>query len=66
MNIWASMLFLMILVKVWFRKFNAGNFNIEDKTHSGRPIEVDCEQIKQIINQDKNVSTRTIALELNV
>ncbi|GBM35843.1 Histone-lysine N-methyltransferase SETMAR [Araneus ventricosus] len=53
-------------VKVWFRKFKAGNFDIEDEPRSGRPIEVDCEQLKQIIDQDKNVSTRTIALELDV
>ncbi|GBM27030.1 Histone-lysine N-methyltransferase SETMAR [Araneus ventricosus] len=53
-------------VKVWFRKFTAGNFDTEDETRSGRPIEVDCEQLKQIIHQDRNVSTRTIALELDV
>nr|XP_042901741.1 histone-lysine N-methyltransferase SETMAR-like [Parasteatoda tepidariorum] len=53
-------------VKVWFRKFNSGNFNIEDEPRSGRPIEIDCDQLKQIIDQDRNVSTRTIALELDV
>ncbi|GBN66449.1 Histone-lysine N-methyltransferase SETMAR [Araneus ventricosus] len=54
------------LVKVWFRKFKAGNIDIEDEPRSGRPIEVRCEQLKQIIDQDRNVSTRTIALELDV
>ncbi|GBN92204.1 Histone-lysine N-methyltransferase SETMAR [Araneus ventricosus] len=53
-------------VKVWFQKFKAGNFDIEDKPCSGCPIEVDCEQLKQITDQDRNVSTRTIALELDV
>ncbi|GBN39587.1 hypothetical protein AVEN_138660-1 [Araneus ventricosus] len=53
-------------VKVWFRKFKAGNFDTDDEPRSGRPIEVDCEQLKQIIDQDRNVSTRTIALELDV
>ncbi|GBN21963.1 Histone-lysine N-methyltransferase SETMAR [Araneus ventricosus] len=53
-------------VKVWFWKFKAGNFDIDDEPRSGRPIEVDCEQLKQIIDQDRNVSTRTIALELDV
>ncbi|GBN08177.1 hypothetical protein AVEN_82405-1 [Araneus ventricosus] len=33
---------------------------------SGRPIEVDCEQLEHIIDQDSNVSTRTIASELDV
>ncbi|GBO05467.1 Histone-lysine N-methyltransferase SETMAR [Araneus ventricosus] len=53
-------------VKVWFRKFKAGTFDIEDEPRSGHPIEVDCEQLKQIIDQDRNVSTQTIALELEV
>ncbi|GBM72738.1 Histone-lysine N-methyltransferase SETMAR [Araneus ventricosus] len=53
-------------VKVWFRKFKAGNFDIEDETRSGRTVEVDCGQLKQIIDQDSNVSTRAIALELDV
>ncbi|GBO36488.1 hypothetical protein AVEN_74870-1, partial [Araneus ventricosus] len=42
-------------VKVWFQKFIAGNFNIEDEPCSGRSIEVDCEQLKEIIDQDGNV-----------
>ncbi|GBL99338.1 Histone-lysine N-methyltransferase SETMAR [Araneus ventricosus] len=53
-------------IKVWFRKFKAGNFDIEDEPRSGCPIEVDCEQLKHIIDQDRNVSTRTIALDLDV
>ena len=53
-------------VKVWFRKFKAGNFNIENEPRSGRPIEVDCEQLKQIIDQDRNISTRNITLQLDV
>ncbi|GBM03827.1 Histone-lysine N-methyltransferase SETMAR [Araneus ventricosus] len=46
--------------------FKAGNFDIEDEPRSGRPIEVDCEQLKQIIDQDRDVSKRTIALGLDV
>lgn len=30
-------------VKVWIRKFKAGNFEIEEDLRTGRPIEVDCE-----------------------
>ncbi|GBM26421.1 hypothetical protein AVEN_139372-1 [Araneus ventricosus] len=44
-------------LKICLRKFKAGNFDIEDEPRSGRPIEVDCEQLKQIIDQDRNVST---------
>ncbi|GBN11876.1 Histone-lysine N-methyltransferase SETMAR [Araneus ventricosus] len=53
-------------VKVWFRKFKDENFDIEDESRPGRAIKVDCEQLKQIINQDRNVSARIIALELDV
>lgn len=31
-------------VKVWFRKFEAGNFDIAVDPRPGRPI--DCEQLK--------------------
>ncbi|GBM80997.1 Histone-lysine N-methyltransferase SETMAR [Araneus ventricosus] len=48
------------------KRFKAGNFDIEDEPRSGRPTEVDCETLKQIIDQNRNVSTRTIALELDV
>ncbi|GBN02389.1 Histone-lysine N-methyltransferase SETMAR [Araneus ventricosus] len=62
----ASILLLMIQSEFGFRKFKAENFNIEDEPRSGRPIEVDCEQLKQIIHQNRNASTRTIALELGI
>ncbi|GFX21374.1 histone-lysine N-methyltransferase SETMAR [Trichonephila clavipes] len=37
-------------VKVWFRKFKARSFDIEDDPRSGRSIEVNCDQLKQIID----------------
>ncbi|GBO18214.1 hypothetical protein AVEN_205745-1 [Araneus ventricosus] len=54
------------MIQSKFRKFKAGNFDIEDESRSGSRTEVDCEQLKQIIDQDRNVSTQTIALELDV
>ena len=51
-------------VKVWFRKFKAGNLDIKDEPRSGHPAEVHCDKLKQIIDQDRNVSTQTIALEI--
>lgn len=45
------------IVKVCFRTFKAGNFDIEEEPRSGRPIEVCCEPLKQIMGQDRNVST---------
>ncbi|GFW56798.1 histone-lysine n-methyltransferase setmar [Trichonephila clavipes] len=53
-------------VKVWFRKFKTGNFSIKDEPLSARPIEVNCDQLKQIVDQDRKISTRTIALDLDI
>lgn len=39
-------------VKVFFRKFKHGNFDIDDGLLSGSTIEVDCQQLKQIIDQN--------------
>ncbi|GFW04562.1 histone-lysine n-methyltransferase setmar [Trichonephila clavipes] len=53
-------------VKLWLRMFKAGNFSTEDEPLSGHPIEVDCDRLKQIIDQDRKISTRTVALELGI
>ncbi|PRD28562.1 UNVERIFIED_CONTAM: Histone-lysine N-methyltransferase SETMAR [Trichonephila clavipes] len=53
-------------VKVWILTFKAGNLDIEDEPRSGRSVEVDCDPLKQIIDQDINVSTRTMALDFDV
>lgn len=54
-------------VKVCCQKFSAINFETEFKTRSGHSIEVDYEQLNQIIDQYRNVSTWTfLVLELNV
>lgn len=54
------------IVKVWFQTFISITFDTEDEPRSGHPIKVDCEQLLQIIVLNRNVSTYTIALELNV
>ena len=33
----------------WFAKFCAGDFSLDDAPWSGRPVEVDSDQIKTII-----------------
>ncbi|GFR10581.1 histone-lysine N-methyltransferase SETMAR [Trichonephila clavata] len=42
------------------------NFVFEDKPLSGSPIEIDCDQLKQIIDHGRNVSTWTIVLEFDL
>ena len=52
--------------KLWFWKFKAGNINIEDEPRFDLLAKVDWDKLKQIISQDTDVSTRIIALDLEV
>ena len=38
----------------WFDKFRSGNFSLKDEERSGRPNEVDDDQIKAIIESSCN------------
>ncbi|KAF2900269.1 hypothetical protein ILUMI_05917 [Ignelater luminosus] len=50
----------------WFRKFHSGDFSLKDEQRFGRPIEVDDDQIKVIIEKDRHKTVREIAERLNV
>lgn len=45
-------------IKVWFQKFKAGNFGIEDEQSSS--------QLQQITDQDRHFSTQTMVLQFDV
>ena len=44
----------------WFDKFRSGNLSLKDEQRSGRPNEVDDDQIKTIIESDRHVTVREI------
>ena len=50
----------------WFVKFRSGDFSLKDEKRSGRPVEVDDDQIKAIIDSDRHSTTREITEELHV
>lgn len=50
----------------WFEKFRSGDFSLKDEHRSGRPYEVDDDQIKAIIESDRHTTVREIAERLNV
>ncbi|XP_015432529.1 PREDICTED: histone-lysine N-methyltransferase SETMAR-like [Dufourea novaeangliae] len=50
----------------WFKKFRSGDFSLKDDQRSGRPTEVDDDQIKAIIEEDRHITVRGIAERLNV
>ncbi|EZA54179.1 Histone-lysine N-methyltransferase SETMAR, partial [Ooceraea biroi] len=50
----------------WFTKFRSGDFNVKDAPRSGRPIEIDDDKIKALIDSNRRLTTREIAENLNV
>ena len=45
----------------WFEKFRAGDFSLDDAPWSGRPVEVDSDQIETLIENNQRYTTREIA-----
>ena len=45
----------------WFAKFHAGDFSLDDAPRLGRPVEVDRDQIKTLIENNQHYTTREIA-----
>ena len=45
----------------WFAKFRAGDFSLDDAPWSGRPVEVDSDQIKTLIENNQRYTTWEIA-----
>jgi histone-lysine N-methyltransferase SETMAR len=50
----------------WFARFCAGNFDLDDAPRSGRPVEVDDDQIKTLIENNPRYTTRVIAEILQI
>ena len=47
----------------WFNRFKSGDFELNDSRHSGRPLEVDVDVLKQLI-QGLRLTTRCLAERL--
>ena len=45
----------------WFAKFHAGDFSLDDAPRSGRPVEVDSDQIETLIENNQRYTMREIA-----
>ena len=48
----------------WFHRFKNGNFELDDLSHSGRPLQVDMDLLKKLIEQDPRLTTRCLAERL--
>ena len=49
-----------------FAKFRAGDFSLDDAPRSGRPVEVDSDQIETLIENNQCYTTREIANILKI
>ncbi|CAF1343336.1 unnamed protein product [Adineta ricciae] len=45
----------------WFDRFRNENYELDDQSRCGRPIEVDIDLLKQQIEQDPRLTTRVLA-----
>ncbi|XP_049818723.1 histone-lysine N-methyltransferase SETMAR-like [Aethina tumida] len=50
----------------WFAKFRSGNFDVEDASRSGRPVEADKDAIKALVDANRRITTCEIGLRLNL
>lgn len=50
----------------WFARFRSGDLNVKDAPRSGRPIVENVDEIFKKIEEDRHISTRDIAEELNI
>ena len=47
-----------------FNRFNNGNLELDDLPRPGRPLEVDVDHLKQLIEQDPRLTSRCLAEQL--
>ena len=48
----------------WFNRFKNGNLELNDLPRPGRPLEVDVDHLKQLIEQDPRLTSRCLAEQL--
>ncbi|OPJ69487.1 hypothetical protein AV530_012525 [Patagioenas fasciata monilis] len=53
-------------VQWWFKKFHKGDESLEDKEHSGQPLEADNDQLRANIEADSLATTGEVAEELRL
>ncbi|KAL9876423.1 histone-lysine N-methyltransferase SETMAR-like isoform 1-T3 [Glossina fuscipes fuscipes] len=53
-------------VQFWFRRFRSGIFDVKDAPRTGRPVVENVDKIGEMIEVDRDVSSRNIAQELKI
>jgi histone-lysine N-methyltransferase SETMAR len=52
--------------QIWFTKFRSENFLFQDVPRSGRSVQLNEDQLKAIIENDRHITVREIAKKLNL
>ena len=52
-------------IKKWFKKLRKGDFDLNDKTHSGKPQETKEVELQELLDEDATQSTRDLAKRLH-
>ncbi|CAM4772371.1 unnamed protein product [Rotaria magnacalcarata] len=52
------------MAQCWFNRFKNDNFELDDLPHSGRPMELDVDLLKQLIEEDPPLTLRCLAEQL--
>ncbi|XP_017765117.1 PREDICTED: histone-lysine N-methyltransferase SETMAR-like [Eufriesea mexicana] len=64
--LWTPNIVSNATAKRWFQRFRSGHMNVEDATHSGRPIVENFDKIMEIVESDRHASTYSITQELKI
>ena len=48
----------------WYHRFRSGNYSIEDEIRSGRPSELDNEELRKLVESNPKLTTREMATTL--
>lgn len=48
-------------VKRWFKRFEAGDFSVEDKPRSGRPSTLDDERLRELVESEPRTTVRELS-----
>ena len=52
--------------RYWFARFKTGDYDLNDKERSGRPVEADDELLEELLEEDPRQSSRELAMALSV
>lgn len=48
----------------WFDRFRSGDYAVEDKPRSGRPVECNVDELRRLVESDSRQTTRCLAFSL--